>query len=170
MYISRIKDYFDEETRMIIVQSLVLSVINYCIKIWGTSSNVYIEKIKKIQNFAARMAVQGVRKFDHITPTLQRLKWMRIKEKYTYEICLFTFKVLNDKFQNWLYHFPTVGNYRETLTKQNGNLFINHFRTDLGSRSMLTRVPSYWNALPQNIKNIASFSVFKNKLKDVFLP
>ena len=169
MYLNRIKDYFDEETRILIVQSLVSSVINYCIKIWGTTNSLYLEKVQKIQNFAARVAVQGVRKYDHITPTLKRLKWLRIKEKYKYEVGLFTFKVLNNKFPDWLYHFPNVGNIRVTLTRQNRDLFVKHHRTDLGSRSMLIRGPSHWNNLPRNVKDCLSFSLFKEKLKDAFL-
>ena len=89
MYIDRIREYFDDATRVLIIESLVLSVINYGIKIWVATNSVYLEKAQKLQNFAARVAVVGVRKHDHITPTLQKLKWIRIKEKYKYEISVF---------------------------------------------------------------------------------
>lgn len=35
MYINRIKNYTDRDTRCIIVQFLVSSKISYCISIWG---------------------------------------------------------------------------------------------------------------------------------------
>ncbi len=35
MYINRIKHSFDKPTRILDVQSLVLSVLNYCVTIWG---------------------------------------------------------------------------------------------------------------------------------------
>lgn len=49
-------------TRIMIIQSLVLSVINYCIKIWGATNDLYLNKAQKLVNFAARVAVVGVKK------------------------------------------------------------------------------------------------------------
>ena len=169
MYLNKIKDYFDDETRVLVVQSLVSSVINYCIKIWGTTSSMYIEKVQKLQNFAARVAVQGVRKYDHITPTLEKLKWIRIKERYSYEVCLFIFKILRKQYPSWLYCFPKVGNNRNASTRQNEDLFVRKYRTYLGSRSMTVKGPSCWNTLPQDVKKCVSVESFKNKLKNVFL-
>ncbi len=34
----------------------MLSVINYCIKIWGTTNNYQKKRVQKLQNFAARVA------------------------------------------------------------------------------------------------------------------
>ena len=169
MYLNRIKDYFDNETRALIVQSLVLSIINYCIKIWGKTSNFYLEKAQKLQNFAARVAVVGVKKHDHITPTLQRLKWMKIIDKCSYEVCIFVFRILQKEYPSWLYSFPNVYNYRDTSTRQDGDLYIDNYRTDLGSRTMMIRGPSLWNKLPRNIRECSNAKLFKNKLKYYFL-
>ena len=152
MYLNRIKDYFDNETRALIVQSLVLSVINYCIKIWGKTSNMYLEKAQKLQNFAARVAVVGVKKFDHITPTLQQLRWIKVKEKCSYEICVFVFKILQKEYPSWLYSFPSIHNYRDISTRQNDDLYVCNYRTDLSSRSLIIRRPSLWNQLPKDVK------------------
>ena len=149
IYLNRMKNYFDNKTRVQIVESLVLSVINYCIKIWGGTNNTQLERVQKLQNFAARVAVIGIGKYDHITPTLKQLKWVRIKENYIYEVCVFVFKVLKGEYHNWLYSFPSVGHLRSASTRQNNELYINNFRTDLGSRSMEIRGPSCWNKLPQ---------------------
>ncbi len=39
MYINRVKHYFDEPTRVFIIQSLVMSILNYCNTVWGTTNN-----------------------------------------------------------------------------------------------------------------------------------
>ena len=169
MYLSRIKDNFEDSTRIMIIQSLVLSVINYCIKLWGAANDLYLNKAQKLVNFAARVAVVGVKKYDHISPTLQQLQWLKIKDKYAYEVCMFVYKVLKREYPSWLYNFPSVGSYRETSTRQNNNLQVTRYRTDLGSRSMLIRSPSQWNSLPQDVKDCSGFSVFKKKLKHHFL-
>ena len=168
MYLNRLKRHFKEETRIMIVQSLVLSVINYCIKIWGSTSGMYIDKVQKLQNFAARVAVRGIKKYDHITPTLKRLKWLKIKDRFKYEICTFVFKTLKNENPDWLYNFPSVGNIRDTSTRHNDDLYVRPFRTDIGSRAMMVRGPLYWNDLPQNVKDCQNLNAFKRKLNDIY--
>ncbi len=38
MYINRVKNCFDKSTRILVVQSLVLNLLNYCNTIWGTTN------------------------------------------------------------------------------------------------------------------------------------
>ena len=87
MFIRRISDNFDKLTRKIVVETLVLSIINYCIGIWGTTNVTLIHRIQKVQNFAAKVAIGGARKYDHVTPVMKDLQWLRIKDKYILEKC-----------------------------------------------------------------------------------
>ena len=57
MYINRISDNFDKSTRILIVQSLVLSQIKYCIGIWGSTNKTLRQNIQKLQNFAAKVVM-----------------------------------------------------------------------------------------------------------------
>ncbi len=56
MYISRISDKLDKQNRIIITETLVLSLIDYCIKLWGTTNDKHMSNAQILQNFAARMA------------------------------------------------------------------------------------------------------------------
>ena len=80
------KDRFDQTTRTIVVQSLVLSIINYCLKVWGMTTQQQIERIQKLENFAAKIAFGRARKYDHVTPILHELKWLNINCKVMYDI------------------------------------------------------------------------------------
>ncbi len=63
IYIIRVSMNFDKATRKIVVQALVLSLINYCIRIWGTTNNSLIEKkVQELQNFATRVSICGMKK------------------------------------------------------------------------------------------------------------
>ncbi len=53
MYIDRIKDLFSSETRTIVVQTLVLSLMNYGMAVWGTTNKTLLMKVQTLQNFAA---------------------------------------------------------------------------------------------------------------------
>ncbi len=60
-FISRVSCNFDRRTRETVFQSRVLSLINYCIRIWGTTNTTLIHKVQKLQNFAARVSVGGMK-------------------------------------------------------------------------------------------------------------
>ena len=54
MFVSRISKSLDKPSRILVVQTIILSLINYCIRIWGTTNSTVINKTQKLQNFAAK--------------------------------------------------------------------------------------------------------------------
>ncbi len=82
MYINRIKENFSKKTRITVVQSFLLSIINYGIKIWGTANKTHMQQIQKLQSFAAKVTLGGGAKSDHVTPFLRELGWLKINKKY----------------------------------------------------------------------------------------
>ncbi len=82
MYLNRIKENFSKRARVMVLQTLVLSIINNGTKIWGSSNLTHIHRAEKVQNFGAKVAVGG-KKFDHVTPYFKELKWLKIKESTT---------------------------------------------------------------------------------------
>ncbi len=72
MFINRMKDHFNKLTSKTVVQSLVMSIINYGISIWGAANITQVEHIHKIQNLEAKLALGGAAKSGHATPFLTR--------------------------------------------------------------------------------------------------
>jgi len=169
IYINRMKDSFDITTRSQIVQSLALSIINYCFIIWGTTSNTQLDRVQKLQNFAAKVVVGGARKYDHVSPIIKQLKWLKIKEKNIYDTCVMVFKILNHSFPSWVISFQTVGDLRDVETRQRNDLYVDRARIDMGTRSLRNRGPFLWNKLPLQIKNTNSLNIFKNKLNNYLI-
>ena len=151
------------------MESLVLSLINYCCKIWGSTNKTQLNKVQKLQNFAARVADGTARKYDHVTPILNDLKWIKMDKMYVYSICLFVYKILNDKLPRWLVTLPTVRQINPVRTRQADNLFIPKTSTDVGSRAVVVRGPILWNKLPYEIRETGSLNSFKCKLKKYLL-
>ena len=169
IYLNRLKKHFEPETRLIIVQSLVLSLISYCFIVWGSASAVFLKRVQKLQNFAARVAIGTVRKYEHITPFLLELGWLKIKDKYTFDVCVFVFKILRNFYPNWLHHFNTVDSVTGINTRQANNLVTRRAATVMGSRVIDTKAPILWNSLPDSLKDEESLTVFKNKLRKYLL-
>ncbi len=53
-YINRIEVYFDKDTRKIIIQYLVLTILHYCVTLWGNTNTNLFKTAQKLQNFAAK--------------------------------------------------------------------------------------------------------------------
>ncbi len=54
MYTDRNKDHLHKETRITILQTLVLSTIKYGITIWGTTNSTLLNKVQKVHSFARK--------------------------------------------------------------------------------------------------------------------
>ena len=82
LFLNHLKDKVEEDTRIMLVQSLALCSIDYCFKIWGSAGKTQIQRVQKLQNFAAKIAVGNVRKYDRATPCINELNWLKIELKY----------------------------------------------------------------------------------------
>lgn len=169
IYLSRVKDAFELNTRTIVVQSLAMSIINYCFKVWGATNDTQIKRIQKLQNFAARVAVGNVKKYDHISPVLKKLEWMKIKDKYVLDMCTLVFKTLRNKIPEWVYTFYTVNSMSRATTRQGEDLFVERANTDIGSRQVHIRGPKLFNKLPRELKAVGSVHAFNDRLRRYIL-
>ncbi len=93
MFINRMKGVFSKHVRIMVLQTLVLSTINFGIKTWRSTGLTQLRRVQKIQNFAAKVALGGA-KFDHATTYLKELKRLKVKEKYKYELVLSMFNFI----------------------------------------------------------------------------
>ncbi len=164
MYIYRISLNFEKRTRTIVVQSLVLSLVNYCIRIWSTTNATLLNNVPKLENFAAKVAVGGARKYDHISPIIQELGRLKIKEIYVFDTCTTMFKAMHDAYNEWVLSFETVNKATGSITRQHNNLYVPRKRRDTGARSLPVTGPKLWNELPTCIKEAPTFQIFRHRL------
>ena len=169
MYINRIRNLLSNKARIIVIQTLVLSLINYGMTVWGTTNKTQLKRVQKIQNFSAKVAVGGRSKYDHASPILDELRWLQIRKKCEYEQCVFMFNILTKKYPSWLVNFPSVSDVNQTNTRQQSLLYTRRTNTDNGQRSISVRGPRVWNALPSCMKNIGNVSTFKRRLLNFLL-
>ncbi len=134
------------------MQSLVLSIINYCIRIWGTTNQTILNAAQKLQNFAAKVAISGAKKYDHVTPIMKELKWIKVKEQHQLVTCTAVFKTLNDFDPIWFKQFPSVRDVTNCVTRQRNLLYVPQTKTDAGARKFSVLGPKMWNGLPHCYK------------------
>ena len=168
IFINHLRNTIDKETRIMLIQSLALSIVNYCFKIWGDTSKTQIQRVQRLQNFAAKIAVGNARKYDHATPCLNQLNWLKIQEKWQYELCVFMYKRIKGLIPEMLLGLTPVHTVSQATTRQSNDFYIPRNRTNLGSRELAKSGPRAWNALPKEVKNSGSLASFKTKCTNYF--
>ena len=75
-YLNRVKNTHDQKSRILLINSLIFSHLNYCSSICGKCSEKLQHEVQKSINFAAKVASNGkYLKRDHVMhPTITRLE------------------------------------------------------------------------------------------------
>ncbi len=162
-FLNRIKDKYERNTRKIDIQSLPLSIINYCLPVYGTTKNTLLRRLQKLQNFAAKTCARVARS-DHATPFITQLEWLKTEKIIIFKVAVYVFKI-KKLIHDWFMQFPTNNAILQNsyTTRQQHNLYVSRTNTDHGSRSFIVLVPKLWNALPDSVTNSLTLQIFKKK-------
>ena len=83
--IAIIRKYLSVKTTEILVHAFVTSKLDFCNSLLYGVPKSLLQKLQSVQNTAARL-VTCSRKYDHVTPLLKDLHWLRIAERIKFKI------------------------------------------------------------------------------------
>ena len=83
-----------------------------------------LQRAQKLQNFAAKVAMGGGAKYDHATPFLRELGWLKIIYKYRYELAITVYKTIKEIIPSDLMTLPSIRDIRCLPTRQQNNLHV----------------------------------------------
>ena len=92
--IGKARRVLTEDATKTVMQSLVMSRLDYCNALLIWIQQDLIAKLQRLQNSAARI-VSRTRKYEHITPVLIKLHWLPIKFRIQFKVLLLVYKALN---------------------------------------------------------------------------
>ena len=101
MNIRRIHSKLDQETTKYITQSLVISKLEYCNPLLLGSADYQLNRMQQIQNMACRI-VCNLRKFNHVSSSMQDLHWLKIPYQIQFKVACIMFKCLNGQSPKYL--------------------------------------------------------------------
>ena len=165
-FLTRNKDMFDDQTRKIVVEALVVSLFSYCSLIWGSCTASIRSRIQRVQNFAAKVAVGYGRKKDHATPFIKKLNWLKVNDMLKYNEAIFMFKIVNNHNPVGVLSIPQVRHTHERNTRHMHDLQVPRTRTKIADRALSIRGSIQWNKLPETIKQNTRMTLFKKRLKE----
>ena len=123
-----------------------------------------LKKLHSVQNFESHI-IDGLQKYDHMTPILKELNWIPVKKQLFYRDAVFAFKCMKGMAPSYLSsQFTTRGIISGRTTRQSDHLNIPLFTSATGQKSFQYRIVKLWNDLPLKLKlklcdTIASFKI-----------
>lgn len=140
-----------------VIQSLVLSHLDYCPVIWSSASKKDIVKLQFAQNRAARLAL-GCTKRTNVASMHSCLSWFYVEKRISFRLVVFIRNIINSQSPIYLANQLV---HREDIHKHNTRASRHKFdlplpRTNLLKKSIMYRAISYWNNLPSHIYSQSS--------------
>ena len=152
-----------------LTSALVLSRVDYGNMALVSLTKTATQSIQAIINTTARL-ITGVRKYDHITPVLKELHWLKINERIEFKIALQMYKCLsNGRLAYLTRDLVPVASLPKKLglrSAKSKNVVPNkHKLKSLGLGRFSVSGLKLWNNLPNSLKSSSSTKSFCRSLK-----
>ena len=164
----RIRSFIKPSIMKLIYDRTVQPVIDYGCSVWYNTTSKNLEKLQKVQNYAARI-ISG--NFDYIIvrsiSLIRSLKWMTISERCEYFTAMLMFKTINGLVPNYLSDSIVLASEaHDRDTRLSLDVHIPSHNSSALKRSFIYNGSVLWNALPEEIKASDSLFTFKKRYKE----
>ena len=159
------KKFFKEETLLTLYNSFVYPYFIYCITIWGSTYQTYLDPLVKLQKRAIRV-VAGVDWLAHTAPLFTKLKLLRLDQIYVYYVELFMFRFHHNKIPIIFSKFYTKNrDCIDRKTRQSELFYLPIAKSPQRERSMRFTGVIYNNYLYDKLGLNVSYPTYKKALK-----
>ena len=144
--LSHARHVIPSQALKVIVESLVLSVLRYCLSVYGSCGTTQVRRIQKIVNFCARV-VTGRRRSDHVSNAIRLLGWLTARQLIDFHTLCAVQRVI--KYEETAYLYDTIGpraaEIHEHNTRRASDWTLPRIRTEAGRRRLCYRGCSLLN-------------------------
>jgi len=161
-----VRRYLDDTTCAAAIRSLVTSRVDYVNALLYGLPDCALRKLQVLQNDAARV-LTGTSRREHISPIMQQLHWLPIRQRITHKILCTVYKCLHDAAAPGYLKDTLQPRLQSRTLRSSGSLQLHAPRTctQYGSRAFSVCGPILWNSLPMSIRNSQTVSAFHKNIK-----
>jgi len=136
--------------------------------LWNCNADSQLRQLQSVQNAAAQL-ITGTWHTEHITPVLQSLHWLPVRQRILFKLAVLVYKCLNGHAPAYLTDdCRLIRHYQAGLRSSSDmmKLDVPPTRTTFSDRSFAVNGPRVWNSLPASIRNLTlSLTLFSNRLR-----
>ncbi|KAK3516946.1 hypothetical protein QTP70_028237 [Hemibagrus guttatus] len=168
--IGRIRPFLSTQATQVLVQSLVISRLDYCNSLLAGLPLNAIRPLQMIQNAAARL-VFNLPKFSHTTPLLRSLHWLPVAARIRFKTLMLAYKAKNGP--SYLKALVTPHTAPRSLRSTSTARLVPPSLRGKGrysSRLFSVLAPRWWNELPLDVRTAESLAVLQTATEDLPLP
>lgn len=158
----RIRNNLTEKSLKLIYNSLIYPNLIYCNSVWGACASGSLNSVFLLQKKIVR-AIAGVRAREHTAPLFHSLCLLRITTINLYMSCVYIFRsLLGINICDWFVRYECL--YDTRLSSAN-TLVVPFVRSSHSRQSIRYNGVQVWNSLPNHIREIEDYNLFKITLK-----
>lgn len=165
-FIARIGNQLSMGTKLLLYNSIAAPHLEFCSTLLFNLPNFKIEQLQIIQNRAMRTILKCNR-YTPIVTMLNVLNVLSVKQKITYSVLVFLFKIKNNMLPSYVCDrvkfFRDVHNY--STRNRNDFILSDKCCTTQMLDSVLYRGLHDFNMLPNNIKSCDNLNLFKKLVR-----
>ena len=152
-----------------LVVSLVLTRLDYGCATLAVCPAHLLDRLQSVLNAAARLVCFG-RRYDHVTPMLRELHWLRVRERITFRLAVYAYRCQRGLAPSYLaddlHRVGDVDARRRLRSASTAELLVPLTRlATVGDRAFPVAAARAWNSLPPHVTSSPSLPVFKRLLK-----
>ena len=171
--IKLIRNSLSKEVCQTIVQSLVISHLDYANAILIDLPDITMKKLQRVQNVAARLVLGNESREENSKENLKKLHWLPVKYRIEFKIICLVHKCIHNQAPDYLRNLLISLPVRRIGLRSEGsntcNLTIPKVKREtFAARAFSVKGPILWNRLPNSIKTIEDFKSFKKQLKTFY--
>ena len=171
---SRYKRFLNQESKIKLCESIVLSQFNYCDVVYSNLDQFLKNKIQKIQNLCIKF-IFDLRRKDHCDYNFFRkqLKWLDMNQRRVKHGLTLIYKILHGLAPNYLADsFCLVNEIHSVNTRssRNNDIWINKYASSkVHQNSYSVAMSKIYNRIPEEIKKCTSVNSFKKRIGELLL-
>ena len=167
--LARIRSFTPSHVLRKMYFACIQTTIDYAINVWGNTSLININKVQRLQNFAARILSNN---FDYVNhrgiDILKDLCIMNVKQRAVYFNLILMFKCIHGLAPEYLSSQIIMACEvadRSTRFNNYNNVYVPFPRKDIFKSSFIYNSSHLWNEMPNDLKEITCLHAFKLSLK-----
>ena len=161
----------DRKCRQTLCSTLIQPYIDYCCSSWYGGLTVALkERLNVLQRKMIRF-IHGMEYRAHVDgKNLRDLSWLSIPDRERFFRMSHLFRVRHKLAPGYLLpNFKSISEAHSHNTRGSAHNFVLNRELSLSQTGFAFQAIKQWNDLPNDIKSIKVFRVFKRKLKEFFI-